>query len=63
MISSLQETTSRILDQNNMTDFYVLQVVCDIRPSSAADYCEVFAIGPDAITGRTLCIRTYNDII
>ena len=46
-----------------MTDFYVLQVVCDIRPSSAADYCEVFAIGPDAITGRTLCIRTYNDII
>ena len=52
--SSIRGTTSRILDQDNMTNFYNLQVVCDIRPSSAADYCEVFAYGPDTITGRDL---------
>ena len=49
--SAIKGTTSRSLDQINMTEFYTLQVVCDINPTSIADYCEVFAHGTNSITG------------
>ena len=46
--SSVQGTRSSLL---NAAQFYNLEVVCDISPSSTADYCEVFAHGPNSITG------------
>jgi len=49
--SAIQGTNSTSLGQIDMTQYYNLEVVCDIRPSSTADYCEVFAHGPDSITG------------
>jgi len=56
--SSIQGTISRILDQDDMTNLYNLQIVCDIKPSSVADYCEVFAYGPDTIIGKDFCMLT-----
>jgi len=49
--SAIQGTNSTSLGQINTTQYYNLEVVCDINPSSTVDYCEVFAHGPDSITG------------
>ena len=51
--SSIQDTTSTLLDQDSITVFYNLQVVCDIRPSSTADYCDVLAVHIDGSTTIT----------
>ena len=54
MASTLQGTASTLLERDNVTDFYNLEVICDINPSSTADYCEVFAVhtGVSTITGN-----------
>ncbi|XP_065912117.1 uncharacterized protein [Dysidea avara] len=51
--SSVQGTRSSLL---NAAQFYNLEVVCDISPSSTADYCEVFAHGPNSITASATIV-------
>jgi len=49
--STVQGTTSVFLDQDSMTEFHNVEVVCNISPTSTAEFCEVFVHGPDRITG------------
>jgi len=49
--SAVQGTSSTSIGQIDISPYYNLEVVCGINPSSTADYCEVFAHGPDSITG------------
>lgn len=49
---SVRATTSVVLDGDTPAEVYDLKVVCDIDPSSAAEYCEVFANGPNSLTGN-----------
>ena len=54
--SAIKGTISTTLAQIDMTQLYNLQVVCDINPTRIADYCEVFAHGPNSITGKYICM-------
>jgi len=50
--SAIKGTYSTSLGQIDATQLYNLQVVCDINPTSTADYCEVFVYGPDSVTSK-----------
>ena len=50
--SAIKGTNSTSLGQIDATQLYNLQVVCNISPTSTADYCEVFVYGPDSVTGK-----------
>jgi len=41
--SSVQGTTSMLLEGEMVNQNYNIEVQCDIRPSRTADYCEVIA--------------------
>ena len=43
MSSSVQGTTSVLLEGDTPAETYNVAVVCDISPSSTADYCEAIA--------------------
>jgi len=61
--SAVQSTTSELLNGNIPAQMYDLEVVCDIEPSSTAEYCEVIVSNSDNIISGTyaftLCVHMY----
>ena len=55
MSPSVRATTSEVLGGDTPADIYNIEVVCDIDPSSTADYCEVIARNDDN-TFSGICI-------
>ena len=54
MSSSVLNTTSTFpfsKRRKDPSEFYDLEVKCDIKPNSTAELCEVVADGPDEVIG------------
>ena len=54
--SAVINTTSRLLNGDTPAQIYDLEVVCDIDPSSTADYCEVIARNDDSTVSGTVLL-------
>ena len=67
--SSIINTTSVISDFDDLMEFYSVIVTCEIRPTSTAQYCEVFAQSGDAtLTGKFtigmyVCAHVSMDVV
>ena len=44
----VEATMSTVLEGDTRVETYTVEVKCDIRPSSTADYCEVIAHNDDS---------------